>query len=111
MARKSKKRARQKARVASPTQSSVGARPVERPQQRVGGDQALVRAVEMSLGPQAPVRKGRGPAILLDGGNPAIPLDRVPYFTQDLVRLGIVAALMVVLLIAGSFLLIPLVVK
>jgi hypothetical protein len=47
---------------------------------------------------------------MLDGGNPAIPLDRVPYFTQDLLRLGIVGALMVVLLVAGSFF-IPLVVK
>jgi uncharacterized membrane protein YdfJ with MMPL/SSD domain len=63
-----------------------------------------VRSVEMSLAPQAPVRKGRGPAIMLDGGNPAIPLDRVPYFTRDLVRLGVVMVVMIVLLIAGSFL-------
>jgi hypothetical protein len=110
MARKSKKRARQKARLAAPAPAAVAARPIERPQQRVGGDQALVRAVEMSLAPQVPVRKGRGPAIFLDGGSPAIPLDRVPYFTRDLVRLGIVGGAMVVLLIAGSFL-IPLVVR
>jgi hypothetical protein len=83
----------------------VSPRPVQRPAQRVGGDQALVRSVEMSLAPQtAPVRRGRGPAIMLDGGNPAIPLDRVPYFTRDLVRLGIVMVVMIVLLVAGSFL-------
>jgi hypothetical protein len=110
MARKSKKRARQRARIQAPVQAPVAPRPADRPQQRVGGDQALVRAVEMSLAPQAPVRRGRGPAIMLDGGNPAIPLDRVPYFMHDLVRLGIVGAAMIVLLVAGSFL-IPLVVK
>ena len=47
---------------------------------------------------------------MLDGADPAIPLDRVPYFVSDLRHLGIVAALMVVLLVGGAQL-IPLVVK
>jgi hypothetical protein len=75
---------------------------------RVGGDQALVRSVEMALGSRQPVRKsGR---LIMDNVDPSIPLDRVPYFQKDLVRLGIVAAVMVVLLIAGAQL-IPLLVK
>jgi hypothetical protein len=75
----------------------------------VGGDQALVRSVEMSLAPRtgAPRRGGR---IVLEDADPAIPLDRVPYFTRDLARLGIVAAVMVALLIGGAQL-IPLVIK
>ena len=47
---------------------------------------------------------------MLDSGDPAIPLDRVPYFLSDLRHLGIVVVLMVVLLIGGAQL-IPLVVK
>jgi hypothetical protein len=110
MARKSKKRARQKVRPQVPVATAAAPRPVDRPQQRVGGDSALVRAVEMSLAPQAPVRKGRGQSMLLDGGNPAIPLDRVPYFWPDLQRLGVAVVIMVALLIGGSFL-IPLVIR
>ncbi len=75
---------------------------------RVGGDQATVRAVEMSLAPRAAAR-GRG-RLVLEGGDPAIPLDRVPYFTADLRKLGLVALLMVVLLVAGAQV-IPLVVR
>src|SRR5919201_4295510 len=110
MARKSKKRARQKVRPQVPVAAPATPRQVDRPQQRVGGDSALVRAVEMSLAPQAPVKKGRGQALVLDGGNPAIPLDRVPYFWPDLRRLGIAVVAMVALLIGGSFL-IPLVIR
>ena len=110
MARKSKKRARQKARPQSPPATAAAPRPADRPQQRVGGDSALVRAVEMSLGPQAPVKRARGQSVLLDGGNPAIPLDRVPYFWPDLKRLGVAVVVMVGLLIGGSFL-IPLVIR
>jgi hypothetical protein len=47
---------------------------------------------------------------VLDAGNPAIPLDRVPYFWPDLRRLGMAVVIMVALLIGGSFL-IPLVVR
>jgi hypothetical protein len=110
MARKSKKKARQRARPPAPAPAAAAPRPAQKAPQRVGGDQALVRSVEMSLAPQAPIRRGRGPGMMLDGGNPAIPLDRVPYFTHDLVRLAIVMVVMVVLLVAGSFL-IPLAVK
>ena len=48
--------------------------------------------------------------MVLDGTDPAIPIDRVPYFTADLMRLGIVAAVMIVLLVGGAQL-IPFVVK
>jgi hypothetical protein len=75
---------------------------------RVGGDQALVRSVEMSLASRTTAR--RGSRISLDSADPAIPLDRVPYFLSDLRHLGIVAVVMVVLLVAGAQL-IPLVVK
>jgi hypothetical protein len=67
-----------------------------------------VRSVEMSLAPRTPVK--RGGRFVLDSSDPAIPLDRVPYFLSDLRHLGIVAALMVVLLVGGAQL-IPLVVK
>ena len=71
----------------------------------MGGDQALVRSVEMSLAPGPAPR--RGSRIVLDSGDPAIPLDRVPYFLTDLARLGIVAAAMVVLLVLGALFVIP----
>jgi hypothetical protein len=64
----------------------------------------------MSLAPSAPVKRARGQSMILDGGNPAIPLDRVPYFWPDLRRLGMAVVIMVALLIGGSFL-IPLVVR
>jgi len=79
-------------------------------QARVGGDQALVRAVEMSLGARNQVVKARGGQRVIESGDPAIPLDRVPYFTKDLVRLAVVGGAMIVLLGAGSIA-VPLVVK
>ena len=79
-------------------------------QARVGGDQALVRAVEMSLGSRNQVVKGRGGRYIVDSGDPSIPLDRVPYFTKDLVRLLVVGAAMIVLLAVGSVT-VPLIVK
>jgi len=60
----------------------------------------------MSLSPGAPSR--RGGRIVLEGGDPAIPLDRVPYFISDLRRLGVVAASMVVLLVIGALFIVPL---
>jgi hypothetical protein len=69
-----------------------------------------VRAVEMSLGP-APVSRGRGGRVVLDNTDPAIPLDRVPYFLSDLRQLGLVAVVMVVLLVIGAKFVIPLVVR
>jgi hypothetical protein len=41
--------------------------------------------------------------MVVQSGDPAIPLDRVPYFTKDLVRLAVVGGAMVVLLGVGSF--------
>jgi hypothetical protein len=60
----------------------------------------------MSLSPGAPSR--RGGRIVLDSGDPAIPLDRVPYFVSDLRQLGLVAASMVVLLVIGALFVVPL---
>jgi hypothetical protein len=67
-----------------------------------------VRSVEMSLNQRTTVK--RGGRFVLDNADPAIPLDRVPYFLSDLRHLGVVAVLMVVLLVGGAQL-IPLVVK
>jgi hypothetical protein len=49
--------------------------------------------------------------MVLENADPAIPLDRVPYFLTDLARLGVVAAAMVVLLVAGAVFVIPQVVR
>lgn len=109
MSRKSKKRARAKFRppIKASAPTSVGAstpgaaRAVA--QARVGGDQAVVRAVEMSLGAQNKMLKGPRGRMIVQSSDPSIPLDRVPYFTNDLVRLGVVVVAMSVLLIAGAF--------
>lgn len=123
MSRKGKKRSkgkfRQPLRPAGPltpvggspstgTQSAAPLRAVS--QARVGGDQALVRAVELSLGARNQIIKGRGGRFIVESSDPSIPLDRVPYFTKDLIRLGIVAAAMVVLLGVGS-LTVPMLIK
>ncbi|HKB18089.1 MAG TPA: hypothetical protein VKF28_03580 [Candidatus Dormibacteraeota bacterium] len=115
MSRKGKKRAkgkfRQPMRPAGPLTPSTGmpgggaqtagvTRSVS--QARVGGDQALVRAVEMSLGSRNQIVKGRSGRFTVESKDPSIPLDRVPYFTKDLVRLLVVGAAMIVLLAVGS---------
>lgn len=115
MSRKSKKRAKGKFRppmrpagtltsgptpAGAVTATSAPARSVS--QARVGGDQALVRAVEMSLGARNQVVKGRGGRFVIESADPSIPLDRVPYFTKDLVRLAVVGFAMLVLLGVGS---------
>jgi len=69
-----------------------------------------VRAVEMSLGGRNQIVKQRGGRFTVESTDPSIPLDRVPYFTKDLVRLVVVGAAMVVLLGVGS-LAMPLIVK
>ncbi len=48
--------------------------------------------------------------MVVESVDPSIPLDRVPYFTNDLVRLAVVAAAMVVLLGAGAVT-VPLLIK
>ena len=122
MSRKSKKRAKGKFRqpmrppgpltpaagASAAVQTSGAARSVS--QARVGGDQALVRAVELSLGSRNQIIKGRGGRFTVESTDPSIPLDRVPYFTKDLVRLLVVGVAMVVLLGVGS-LTVPLFVK
>jgi hypothetical protein len=65
----------------------------------------------MSLAPRSATRRStKGQRLILEDTDPAIPLDRVPYFTSDLKRLGLVAASMVVLMVVGAQL-IPLVVR
>jgi hypothetical protein len=110
MSRKGKKKGRKfrpPPRPAGPLTpaSGAGTQPVATrsvSQARVGGDQALVRAVEMSLGARNQVVRGRAGRMLIESADPSIPLDRVPYFTKDLVRLAVVGAAMVVLLAVGS---------
>jgi len=123
MSRKGKKRSKGKFRqpmrppgpltpVASGSTSAAATQPATRSvsQARVGGDQALVRAVELSLGARNQIIKGRGGRFTVESTDPSIPLDRVPYFTKDLVRLLVVGLSMVVLLGIGSVL-VPLIVK
>ncbi len=122
MSRKSKKRARGKFRQpmrppGPPTAAGASGAAVQTSgtsrsvsQARVGGDQALVRAVELSLGSRNQIIKGRGGRFTVESSDPSIPLDRVPYFTKDLVRLVVVGVAMVVLLGVGS-LTVPLFVK
>src|SRR5205823_9032606 len=120
MSRKGKKRAkgkyRQPMRPPGPltaagtpgAQTTTPTRSVS--QARVGGDQATVRAVELSLGARNQFVKQRGGRMIVQSTDPSIPLDRVPYFTKDLVRLLVVGASMIVLLVAGSIA-VPLIVK
>jgi hypothetical protein len=110
MSRKGKKKGRKfrpPPRPAGPLTPASGtsAQPVATrsvSQARVGGDQALVRAVEMSLGARNQIVRGRAGRMLIESADPSIPLDRVPYFTKDLVRLAVVGGAMVVLLAVGS---------
>ncbi len=106
MSRKSRRKAR--ARYRPPVKASVpvagGTVTAQRSvsQARVGGDQATVRAVELSLGSTNRILKGRGGRMVVESVDPSIPLDRVPYFSNDLIRLAVVAGAMVVLLGAGA---------
>ena len=107
--KRAKAKYRQQMRAAGPpTPASAGVggsatATAPRPsQQRVGGDQAMVRSVEMSLGSTNRIIKGRGGRFSVESNDPLIPLDRVPYFTRDLVRLLVVGGAMVVLLGIGS---------
>jgi len=113
LSRKSRKKARAKFRppvkASAPVMTAAG---VQRPmsQARVGGDQALVRAVEMSLGGTNKVVKGSRGRMVVESADPSIPLDRVPHFRSDLKRLAVVAGAMLVLLAAGA-LAVPQVIK
>ncbi len=61
-----------------------------------------MRAVELSLGSSNRILKSRGGRMVVESVDPSIPLDRVPYFSNDLIRLAVVAGAMVVLLGAGA---------
>ena len=87
--------------AAAPSSTQMPVRSVS--QARVGGDQATVRAVELSLGARNTIVRGPRGRMVVQSGDPSIPLDRVPYFTRDLIRLAVVGAAMVVLLAVGSF--------
>jgi hypothetical protein len=115
MSRKGKKRSKGKYRppvrpagplttgMGTPAAGAQGSAPQRSVSQaRVGGDQALVRAVEMSLGARNQIVKSRGGRYIVESADPSIPLDRVPYFTRDLIRLVVVGGAMVVLLGIGS---------
>ena len=106
MSRKSRRKARARYRppVKASAPASGGTVSAQRSvsQARVGGDQATVRAVELSLGSSNRILKGRGGRMVVESVDPSIPLDRVPYFSNDLVRLVVVAGAMVVLLGAGA---------
>ena len=56
----------------------------------------------MSLGARNQFVKARGGRMVIESADPSIPLDRVPYFTKDLLRLAVVGVAMVVLLAVGS---------
>ena len=107
MSRKSRKKARTRyqppVKATAPGVGMVGSSQRAVSQARVGGDQATVRAVELSLGGSNRLLKGPRGRMIIQSNDPSIPLDRVPYFTTDLVRLAIVGAAMVVLLAAGAF--------
>ena len=62
------------------------------------------------MGARNQVVKQRGGQRVIESADPAIPLDRVPYFTKDLVRLAVVGVAMLVILAAGSVA-VPLIVK
>lgn len=105
MARKSKRKtpiARRPVAPAAPVQAP-------RPAPQQVGAQSAVRSLEMTLAPRQQPQRGQRGRFQLETTDPAIPLDRVPFFTSDLRNLGVVAVLMVVLLLVGSRL-IPLVV-
>ncbi|HYR47386.1 MAG TPA: hypothetical protein VER07_01265 [Candidatus Polarisedimenticolia bacterium] len=106
MSRKSRRKARAKYRPPVKASAPVAGGTVSAQrsvsQARVGGDQATVRAVELSLGSSNRILKGRGGRMVVESVDPSIPLDRVPYFSNDLVRLAVVAGAMVVLLGAGA---------
>lgn len=115
--KRAKAKYRQQLRPAGPlTPSGTGvagsatATAARQTQQRVGGDQAMVRSVELSLGSTNRIVKGPRGRFTVESSDPSIPLDRVPYFTRDLVRLLVVGGAMVVLLGLGS-LTVPLLVK
>jgi hypothetical protein len=110
VAKKNKRRQqgkRQRPTFAPPPAASapgVAAAPRPAGQARVGGNEALVRSVEMSLAPRAAGagRKGQRGGLVLESVDPAIPLDRVPYFTSDLRKLGVTAVIMVVVLVVAA---------
>src|SRR5207247_10364517 len=98
MSRKGKKRAKGKFRqpmrppgpltgvatAGAGAQTSTVSRSVS--QARVGGDPAMVRGVEMSLGGRNQIIKGRGGRVIVESAGPPIPLARGPSFPNDLVR-------------------------
>ncbi|HVB76983.1 MAG TPA: hypothetical protein VNI34_04155 [Candidatus Nitrosotalea sp.] len=103
MARKTRRgKARRPARVAAPAPAPAAA-------QSAPLTEVRSRPVELSLGARSASSRRPG-RVVIEGSDPGIPLDRVPYFTSDLARLGITAAAMLALLLVGARI-IPLVVR
>jgi hypothetical protein len=109
MARKNKRRAAARRAAQAPSRPGPQATPPPGTTPgRAPQTPSQQQRVEMSLGTQAgrPVRQGRARTargtVVIPDTDPAIPLDQVPHFTSDLVRLLIVAAAMVALLIIGA---------
>ncbi|MGH7777031.1 MAG: hypothetical protein ACREPI_07635 [Candidatus Dormibacterales bacterium] len=98
MPRKQKRRTRDRRHPQGAT-----AAPVARPQPAPAAPRpgTATGAVEMRLAPTGTSRRRAG-QVVLEGVDPAIPLDQVPHFTADLRRIGVTIAVMVVLLVIGS---------
>lgn len=113
MARKTRRKqtSRRSARPPQPAPVQAPARPAGPAASAAVGGKATVRAVEMSLAPRTTSRRGpKNARFVIEDSDPAIPLDRVPYFLKDLRNLGLTVAVMLALLVAGAQL-IPHVVK
>jgi hypothetical protein len=82
----------------APGQPSQPAQPAQAAQPAAASPAPVTRPL-----PRGP--RGRQPAGPLPVQDAAIPLERVPYFRSDLRRIAITAALMFVVLIAGSIVL------
>src|SRR2546430_17223018 len=85
--------------------------PLSRSAAGAGGPRRRIERVSPTTGvARGPARPGRGPANAaamfqpLESEDAAIPFDRVPYVPADLRRVGVMAALMVVPLIAAALL-------
>jgi len=68
-----------------------------------GGVRPLMAPDAATTTPQPALRRRPSQLAPLPPQDASIPLERVPYFRKDIRRIGITAALMFGLLVAGSF--------
>ena len=114
MARKNKRSQVRKPQRGQPSPSRA-ARPAGMPPAAEPGNEVAPAPAAPSQAPtpavaprmvQRPLPRSRGrQAGPLPSEDATIPLDRVPYFSSDIRRIALTAALMVVLLIVGSIVL------